>query len=75
MKTLRLRTGFVMTCALTLTLLSGCASRVVYVKSGDPVRIAEPVKAHVWVPDASGKMIRSQNRIVIPEGWYALPRN
>lgn len=75
MKTLRRRLAFAMSSVLALTLTSGCASRVIYVRNGDPVRLAEPVEAHVWVPDASGKMVRSQNRIVIPEGWYALPRN
>lgn len=51
-----------------------CASRVIYVPHGEPVRLAEDVKAKVWIMDASGKPVRSQNRIVIHEGWYALPK-
>lgn len=51
-----------------------CASRVIYVPHGEPVRLAEDVKAKVWILDASGKPVRSKNRIVIHEGWYALPK-
>lgn len=51
-----------------------CASRVIYVPHGEPVRLAEDVKAKVWVVDSSGKTVRSQNRITIHEGWYALPK-
>jgi hypothetical protein len=38
------------------------------------VRLAEDVEAKVWVVDANGKMVRSNNRITIHEGWYALPK-
>ena len=41
---------------------------------GEPVRLAESVKAKVWVVDANGKSVRSNNRIIIHEGWYALPK-
>ena len=41
---------------------------------GEPVRLAESVKAKVWVVDANGKNVRSNNRITIHEGWYALPK-
>ena len=51
-----------------------CASRVIYVPHGEPVRLAQSVKAKVWVVDAEGKTVRSQNRITLPEGWYALPK-
>lgn len=62
--------------AAGLTIMSnGCASRVILIPSGEPVRLAEPVKARVWVPDANGKIVQSQNRVTIPAGWYALPRN
>ena len=53
---------------------ASCASRVIYVPHGEPVRLAEDVKARVWVVDASGKTVRSKNRITIYEGWYALPK-
>lgn len=53
----------------------GCGStKVVYVKHGEPVRLAETVKARVWVVDKDGKNIRSVNRIELQEGWYALPK-
>ena len=62
-------------CLLALMSMSvSCASRVIYVPHGEPVRLAEDVKAKVWVVDASGKSVRSQNRITIHEGWYALPK-
>jgi hypothetical protein len=69
------KTTFGMIFGIGLTLTSaGCATRVILVPNGDPVRLAEPVRAKVWVPDASGNVIQSQNRVTIPAGWYALPR-
>jgi hypothetical protein len=62
---------FLIVCA---SMSVSCASRVIYVPHGEPVRLAESVKARVWVVDASGKSVRSQNRITIHEGWYALPK-
>ena len=62
-------------CLLALMSMSvSCASRVVYVAHGEPVRLAQSVKAKVWVVDSTGKTVRSQNRITLPEGWYALPK-
>jgi acid phosphatase class B len=62
-------------CLLALMSMSvSCASRVVYVAHGEPVRLAQSVKAKVWVVDSTGKTVRSQNRIMLPEGWYALPK-
>lgn len=54
---------------------NGCATRVVLVPSGEPVRLAEPVKVRVWVLDSKGQSVKSSNRIVVPEGWYALPKD
>lgn len=54
---------------------SGCATRVILVPPGEPIRIAEPVKAKVWVTDQSGQTVKSQNRVTIPAGWYALPKD
>jgi acid phosphatase class B len=63
-------------CLLALMSMSvSCASRVIYVPHGEPVRLAESVKAKVWVIDANGKSVRSNNRIIIHEGWYALPKD
>jgi len=54
---------------------AGCGStRVIYVKHGEPVRLAESIKAKVWVLDKDGKPVKSMNKITIPEGWYTLPK-
>ena len=60
---------------IALASQSGCASRVIYVPHGQPVRLAESVKARVYVADKDGQQVKSQNKITIPEGWYALPKN
>ena len=52
----------------------GCATRVILVPEGQPVMLAEPVKAKVYAFDSSGKLVPSSNRVVLPAGWYALPR-
>jgi hypothetical protein len=46
--------------------------RVVLVPEGEPVQLAEPVKAHVYVNDG-GQRVKSRNRVTLPEGWWALP--
>lgn len=61
--------------SLLALMLPGCGpTRVVLVPPGTPVRLAEPVKAKVWARDASGSIVQSRNRVIIPEGWYALPK-
>ena len=61
--------------SLLALMLPGCApTRVVLVPPGTPVRLAEPVKAKVWAKDTSGSIVKSRNRVTIPEGWYALPK-
>ena len=45
------------------------------VPSGEPVRLAESVKARVWVKGVDGVSVRSKNRITLAEGWYALPKD
>ena len=62
-------------CWIVLASQIGCASRVIYVPHGQPVRLAESVRARVYVPDKDGQQVKSQNKITIPEGWYALPKN
>ena len=52
----------------------GCATKVILVPEGQPVQLAEPVKAKVYAFDSTGKLVPSSNRVVIPAGWYALPR-
>lgn len=53
-------------------LLSGCATRTIYVPHGEPVRLAAPVKdAPVWVQDSDG--VWTKGKVTLQEGWYALP--
>ena len=52
----------------------GCATKVILVPEGQPIMLAEPVRAKVYVFDSAGKLVPSSNRVVIPAGWYALPR-
>jgi hypothetical protein len=53
-------------------LLSGCATRTIYVPPGEPVRLAAPIKsAPVWVRDSSGTWVRG--RVNLDAGWYVLP--
>lgn len=54
--------------------LVGCQTRVILVPDGQPVMLAEPVKARVYAFDAAGKLVPSSNRVILPAGWYALPR-
>jgi len=65
------RAGAVGALALCALLAAGCGTRAVYIQSGEPVRLRQPVKkAKVWVMDANGNPVPS--RMTIPEGWYAL---
>ena len=52
----------------------GCATRVILVPEGQPVMLAEPVKAKVYAFDSRGQLVPSSNKVVLPAGWYALPR-
>jgi hypothetical protein len=52
----------------------GCATKVILVPEGQPVQLAEPVKAKVYAFDATGKPVPSSNKVVLPAGWYVLPR-
>ena len=52
----------------------GCQTRVILVPDGQPVMLAEPVKARIYAFDATGKLVPSSNRVILPAGWYALPR-
>ena len=37
----------------------------------EPVRIAEEVRAHVWITMADGQVVRSRQRVPLPAGgWY-----
>lgn len=55
--------------------LVGCGARVILVPDGQPVMLAEPVKAKVYAFDSTGNLVPSSNRVLLPAGWYALPRS
>ena len=57
-----------------LTCLGCQVTRVVLVPSGDPVMLADPVKASVYAFDADKKLVGPAT-VVIPAGWYALPKS
>lgn len=57
---------------IVLLAMPGCGARTIYVPSGEPVRLREPVRsAKVWVLDESGKAVAGV--MDLPEGWYCLP--
>jgi len=57
---------------LVILLLPGCGTRIIYVPSGEPVRLRETIRnAKVWVLDADGKPVAG--RMDLPEGWFCLP--
>lgn len=52
-------------------LLTGCRQTAIYVPSGEPVRLVDPIRrARVEVIGPSGTTIRTMD---IPAGWYVLP--
>jgi hypothetical protein len=52
----------------------GCTTRVILVPEGQPVQLAEPIRAKVYAFDNTGKLVPSSNKVVLPAGWYVLPR-
>ena len=57
-----------------LPICLGCqVTRVVLVPSGDPVMLAQPVKASVYAFDADKKLV-GPSRVTLPAGWYVLPK-
>ena len=58
-----------------LPICLGCQmTRVVLVPSGDPVMLAEPVKASVYGFDSEKKLV-GPSKVVLPAGWYVLPKS
>ena len=59
---------------LVLPICLGCQqTKVVLVPSGDPVMLAEPVKASVYGFDSDKKLV-GPSKVVLPAGWYVLPK-
>jgi hypothetical protein len=52
----------------------GCMTRVILVPDGQPVMLAESVRAKVFAFDSTGKPVPSSNKVILPAGWYVLPR-
>ena len=58
-----------------LPICLGCQqTKVVLVPSGDPVMLAQPVKASVYGFDSNKKLV-GPSRVVLPAGWYVLPKS
>ena len=52
----------------------GCQmTKVVLVPSGDPVMLAKPTRASVYGFDSNKKLV-GPSTVVLPAGWYALPK-
>jgi hypothetical protein len=52
----------------------GCQmTKVVLVPSGDPVMLAKPTKASVYGFDSNKKLV-GPSTVVLPAGWYVLPK-
>jgi hypothetical protein len=60
---------------LVLPICLGCQqTKVVLVPSGDPVMLAKPTTASVYGFDSDKKLV-GPSRVVLPAGWYVLPKN
>ena len=59
--------------AVLLTCLGCQVTRVVLVPSGDPVMLARPTKASVYAFDADKKLV-GPSQVILPAGWYVLPK-
>jgi len=58
-----------------LPICLGCQqTKVVLVPSGDPVMLAQPVKASVYSFDSNKKLV-GPSKVVLPAGWYVLPKS
>jgi hypothetical protein len=57
-----------------LTCLGCQMTRVVLVPSGDPVMLAKPTTASVYGFDKDKKLV-GPSKVVLPAGWYVLPKN
>ena len=57
-----------------LPIFLGCQmTKVVLVPSGDPVMLAKPVKASVYGFDSNKKLV-GPSQVILPAGWYVLPK-
>ena len=60
---------------LVLPICLGCQqTKVVLVPNGDPVMLAKPTTASVYGFDKDKKLV-GPSKVVLPAGWYVLPKN
>lgn len=59
---------------LALPIFPACQTKVVLVPNGDPVMLAAPTKASIYSFDKNKKLVGPAT-VVIPAGWYALPKS
>lgn len=57
---------------LVLAFASGCGSRTVFIPEESPIRIGPDTRSRVYTLQ-QGQWVLSDNRVTIPEGWYAVP--
>ena len=63
----------IVTLIVLIACVGGCEhTRVVLIPPGEPVQLAESVRAYVYV-SVNGKRIKSSERVELPEGWWCLP--
>jgi len=60
--------------AALLTCLGCQMTKVVLVPNGDPVMLAKPTTASVYGFDKDKKLV-GPSKVVLPAGWYVLPKN
>lgn len=51
---------------------SGCGSRTVFIPEESPIRMGPDSRVRVYTMQ-DGKWMLSDNRVLIPEGWYLVP--
>ena len=60
---------------LVLPIFLGCQmTKVILVPNGDPVMLAKPTKASVYGFDSNKKLV-GPSTVILPAGWYVLPKN
>lgn len=59
-------------CVAVATMCGGGCARTVLVPEAAPIRIGPTISGRVYTY-ANGEWTLSENRVTIPEGWYAVP--
>jgi hypothetical protein len=61
---------------ISLSLLMGCSTKVLVIHSdSDLVRLGPDVSGHIYTRNRNGVWVKSGNKVLLPEGWYAGPFN